>query len=59
MVFRTYGTGLPEFRALFEKCGRDWTRFWTKVRTIDGKKFPRPQDEEFPVVLKREAESGC
>ncbi len=51
--YKTYGTGLKEFQSLFERCGEDWGRFWSAVRTIDKKSFESEQMDAIGSVIDR------
>ncbi len=56
---RTYHGGNDAFAALFETCGRDWTKFWAVIKTIDGDSFQRAQERDVGPIIERLAEKGC
>lgn len=49
--FKTYDVGRKDFDALYERCGRDWARFWKFVQTLGPGSFPAEQMEDFSGVL--------
>lgn len=57
--FKTYNAGLPEFAALYERCGRTWPRFFASIRTLVASDFPEEQEEDIGPVIARLVESGC
>lgn len=56
---RTYHGGHDAFRALYESCGSDWTRFWKAVKSIDGDSFAKPQERNVGPVIEELVKHGC
>jgi predicted aminopeptidase len=52
--FGLYDRGVPEFAALFERCGRNWARFYAAVRKLGGE--PAKQRDAF--LTRASATSG-
>jgi predicted aminopeptidase len=57
--FKTYNAGLPEFAALYDRCGRTWPRFFAAIRTLAASDFPEEQAEEIGPVIARLVSAGC
>ncbi len=51
--FKTYDTSQDRFRALFEKNGKDWSRFWKVMSLLKEhpSKFEKPQQDDLSRVL--------
>lgn len=57
--YRTYDVGLSEFEVLFQKCQKDWDRFWKVVNQLSPKSFSQEQQEDFGNILTTIAQQGC
>lgn len=57
--FKTYNAGLPEFAALYDRCGRTWPRFFAAIRTLSARSFPEEQEEDIGPVIARLVAAGC
>jgi predicted aminopeptidase len=58
---RTYGVGMPEFKALLEACEGSWPRFWKAMRALEKSRagFTSPHQEDLAPVLVPPAKAGC
>jgi predicted aminopeptidase len=57
--FKTYNTGFGEFEQIFATCGKDWSRFWKKMREVTSGHFPRAQSQDLVPILRKLLEAGC
>lgn len=49
--FRTYGLGGREFHELFERCEKNWARFWRAIETLRPESFEQEHSEKFGNTL--------
>jgi predicted aminopeptidase len=57
--YRTYNSGQVELAELLEACSDDWRRFMVSLRTLEGARFARPQNEDVGEIVQPLIAAKC